>query len=149
MVVSLTHRNLGKLWHYKYILENIKALRRYGLTQKELEEKTGGDLSEGPVRLYALTKGFTRMNWSINGGRLVIEASEQGWSRTLRNSIFDFISDNVGKIDTASIIILRVNVESGRVSIVRQGETSWYGKSPEEKLNAIPLITEAVCAETD
>lgn len=124
--------NLGKLWHYEWLQKNIKKLKKYGIKEDEMPEK-----GETPIRLYAMNKGFVRMNFMINGGKLTIESTEGGWSRTSRNAIQDFIFDNINRIDNLYIAVMD---SSGRVK--KNASTNWMTSSEEEKQNSIPFITE-------
>lgn len=125
--------NLGKLWHFQWILQNLTKLKKYKVKQSEI----GDDLSEGPVRLYAINKGFVRMNYSINGGTLTIEAPDKNWTRSIRNAIYDFIQNNVNRIDQLYIAILD---EKGRPK--RRANQTWFRSTADEKLLTIPFITE-------
>jgi hypothetical protein len=126
--------NLGKLWHYQHILANVAKLKKYGIKESELvftDEET--------VRLYALSKGFTRLNYSINGGRLVVEAPSNNWGRTLKGVIYDFVFDNIERIDH---LIIRVLDGQGRV--LKNGDYNWNNSTRDRKMQEVEHIIENV-----
>lgn len=122
------------LWHYEYILTNITKFKKYGLKLSDLP-----DQSENTVRKYALTKGFTRVNYSINGGRLTIEAPDNNWSSKLRNAIFDFVFSRVGDIEEITIAVLDSSFKRKK-----EGTVNWSNRSDDDKMQSIPLITERI-----
>jgi len=133
--------NLRGLWHYEWILQNMKKLKKFRMKQSDLGEHT----NEGPVRLYALSKGFSRMNYTINGGQLVIEAPDNNWTGKIKDSIFDFAAENIHRIQNITITILKVGFPD-KVSIKKTASVNLipYGRDNEEKMRHIPYITESI-----
>lgn len=128
-----TVKNLGNQWHFEYILSNIKKLKKFGIVESEIPNPP----DEQATRLYALSKGFTRMNYSINGGRLIIEAPSNNWGRTLKAAISDFIYDNIQRIDQLSLSVLD---SSGRP--IKAKGWNWINSTTAQKADDIQNITE-------
>ena len=131
--------NLGRDWHFQYILKNFNKLKKFKLKKSEM----GDAKTEGPVRLYALSKGFTRMNFSINGSKLTIEASERGWGKKTKDAIWDFVADNVDRIDAIYVAVMEVNYDKGgdsHVIMKKKKDVSWWNMDSEEKLTSIPYV---------
>lgn len=126
--------NLNTLWHYQHILGNINKLKKYGIKQSELIFT-----DEQSVRLYALSKGFTRMNYSINGGSLVIEAPSNNWASKLKGVIYDFVFDNLKQIDQ---LVIRVLDSQGRP--IKQGGFNWINSTRDQKMQEFEQIIENV-----
>lgn len=119
-------------WHYEHILGNLKSLKKYGIKESEIPNPP----KETPVRLYALSKGFVRMNYMINGGYLVIEAPSHNWGR-MKSVIRDFIIMNANRIDQLS---LRVLDSSGRP--VKSKDYNWVRAGREQKDLEVEMVTE-------
>lgn len=125
--------NLGNQWHFEYILSNLKKLKKYGIVESEIPNPP----DEQSTRLYALSKGFTRMNYSINGGRLIIEAPSNNWGRTLKASISDFVFDNAERIDQMLLGVLDSN---GRT--IKGKRWNWLNSTTAQKMDEIQYVTE-------
>jgi hypothetical protein len=126
--------NLGKLWHYQHILANVDKLKAYGISPEEL---TFSD--EQSVRLYALSKGFARLNYTINGGRLIAEIPSNNWGRKMKAAVYDFIFDNIRQID---YLIIRVLDSQGRP--MKSGEFNWINSTRDQKMQEVEHILEKV-----
>ena len=126
--------NLGALWHFQHILANLPKLKKYGIIASEIPEQR-----EQAVRLYALSKGFTRANYSVNGGRLIIEAPKVNWGRTMKGAIYDFVLDNIQRVD---YLIVRVLDSNGNP--VKNGEFNWINSSTDQKMLEVERILENV-----
>lgn len=132
--------NLGNQWHYEYILSNLKKLKKYGIVESEV---TFTD--ETNVRLYALSKGFTRMNYTINGGRLIVEAPSNNWGRKVKAAIYDFVMDNLSQVD---YLIIRVLDGQGRPT--KSKDFNWINSTDEQKLQAVETVLESVeCSDIE
>lgn len=127
--------NLGSQWHWEWFLTNYK---KYGISESELP--IGDDRREQTVRLFALSKGFTRMNYSINGELLIVEAPSAYWGRKLRATIFDFITNNIQRINQLSISVLDSEGHS-----VKRGAFNWNIRGgTEQKMYDLSTILEKV-----
>lgn len=127
--------NLGNQWHYEWILSNAKKLKKFGIIESELPDPP----TENETRLYALSKGFTRMNYSINGGRLIIEAPSNNWGRILKGAISDFVFDNIQRIDQ---LILAVLDSQGRR--VKSKDWNWINSTSAQKQDDAQHLTEQI-----
>lgn len=127
--------NLGKQWHYEYILNNVKTLKKFGIDISEIPENP----TEQETRLYALSKGFVRMNYLVNGGFLTIEAPSNNWGRVIKGAIYDFVFDNKDRIDQCRILVLD---SQGRP--IKRGEWNWINSSSDQKMAEVSNIVEMV-----
>lgn len=120
-------------WHYEHILNNLSKLKKFGITPDELSNHS----TEQEIRLYALSKGFTRMNYSVNGGRLIIEAPSNNWGRTLKSAISDFVFDNAQRIDQMILSVLDSNGKQ-----VKTKSWNWINSTTAQKMDEIQYVTE-------
>lgn len=127
--------NLGNQWHYEYIINNIKKLKKYGIVEDEIKKSP----TEQNVRLYALSKGLTRMNYEVNGGHLTIEAPYKWIGRKLRDEIKTFVFDNVTQIDKLTLLLLD---ESG--TIKKNNRFNWNITSTDNKMFEIEDMFESL-----
>jgi hypothetical protein len=122
-------------WHFEWILTNRALLK----TKFGLEVPFEGKDGEGPIRLWALRNGFTRVNYEHNGGRLVIECNERYFDKNLRDVIFMLCTVNAGKIDNMTVSVLN---DEGKV--VKSRSMALFAYDDLEKLDRLPLISDSI-----
>jgi hypothetical protein len=80
-------------WHWEFF-RDVAISARYGVTFE----------AEQPTRLAALRVGFIRVNYEVNGGRLVVETMR--WDQPARMAVEALIAANRDSIDNFEIRIL-------------------------------------------
>jgi len=91
---------LGGQWHHEFLNENNALRKQYDIPKSE------GDAN----RTAALQKGFARINYAVNTGRLTVEAREADWPK-LKQSVHDFVDANADKIDWIEVHLMDHPVE--------------------------------------
>jgi hypothetical protein len=121
---------LNTSYHEHWLSENRDALNeRFGT---KIPKDAGTE-----DRLPALNKGFVRVTYENNSGRLGIEANSKQWSKATRDRLFEFIADNLGKIDNISVSLLDNN---GNVQ--RHDTRQLFTLDESDKLNNLPFISD-------
>lgn len=92
--------NLGGQWHHEFLNENNALRKLYDLPVTEGDEN----------RVAALQKGFARINYSQNNGRLTVEARAADWPK-LKKSVRDFVEANADQIDHIEVHLMDNPVE--------------------------------------
>lgn len=119
---------LGGQWHHEWLDANPEIRERYGIPESA---------QDAGSRIDALRKGFARINYSQNGGRLVFELRAADLPK-LRSSIEDFVDQNLDQIDNLRIELFDPEVKS----IVNSGSSRFMDKSSDlERMQDIPFIT--------
>jgi hypothetical protein len=116
-------------WHWDWLLANPGVAKKFGVNLQ-------GNGDED-ARLGALRRGFFRINYERNRGQLTVEGLAKFWSKTIKDTIFMLVIDNVDAIDHMSVALLN---EQGQV--VRHGASQLFSYSAEEKMEHLPLISE-------
>ena len=121
-------------WHARWLEKHADLIRR----KFKLAVPEGG--TEQEVRMWALKHGFTRINYEHNGGRLTVETNRKWWTKKRKDSVWMFAMEHVGGIDN-----ITVNVLDDKARVIQQGYTpfGWLRLPDDEKLNSIPLVSEA------
>jgi GNAT superfamily N-acetyltransferase len=90
------------------------------------------------VRIGALNKGFIRIAYEPNNGRLTYEANAKTFSRKQADKIFEHVADNLDSIDIITVALLD---EKGNV--VKTASRKFFLMDDDAaKLDAIPFVTD-------
>lgn len=117
--------------HEDYLADNHEELnKRFGTKFDATPDQEN--------RLPALNKGFVRIAYEANGGRLNIEANINRFTKGKRDKLFEFIADNLGKIDKISVSLLN---DKGQT--VKSDTRNLFTLPEEERLNNLPFISDA------
>jgi len=114
-------------FHYEYFRDHPGEAEKYDVAFAD----------EITTRLEALRKGFIRVNYERNGGKLTIEAGAKGWTQPAIEVIFMLIAVNREAIDCLNIAVLS---ETG--AVIQSGQSLILSYSEKEKISHIPLISE-------
>lgn len=127
---------LGGQWHHDFLNENNALRKQYDIP------KTEGDAN----RVAALSKGFARINYATNTGRLTVEAREADWPK-LKQSIRDFVDANADKIDWIEVHLMDRPVEdvmhSTDVKVFQLNDNEKAAMTPFLDLGEAPKMTAA------
>lgn len=125
---------LKGLWHYQWILNNLASIKR-----KYKVDFSDVDQEEQPIRIHAINNGFFRVNYERNGGTLTVEGNIGYFRGNIKDEIFMIVYDNLNSIDN-----ININLMNHGGKVVKNGYSSLWGVPNKQKLDHIPLITEAV-----
>lgn len=121
---------LGGLGHEQWLSkESTRLNKKYGTKFTNVDDPND--------RLRALAKGFTRISYETNSGRLAVETTQRMWTKSLRDRIFELAADNIEKIDN-----MAVNLFNEKGEIVKQDSAQLFMYDDAEKLDHLPMVTE-------
>lgn len=138
-----SHGGTSKMWidpkgrpialdgmHYEWLRDNAPFIRK---AYKLPDMPEFGVRDEGPARLWALSSGFTRVNY--RNGTVTFETDERFWDRRRRDTVSALIDKNADLID---LIVVNV-LDDGK--LVRDGSADVHGLDEvAAKVQAIPVI---------
>ena len=116
--------------HYRWLQQNPEVALRFGLDLAALPN------DDTTIRIAALNRGFVRVNYEINHGRLTIEANARHWTPRIKDAIFVVISGNLDAVDS-----MKVHLLNAKAFIVKSGCATLFNFKNREKLDHLPLIS--------
>ena len=122
--------SFGSEFHYSYLLNNTRLMKKLGIDP--------GDESEDTVRKNALKKGLFRVNYEKKGMNLVIEGLHSMFTKKVKDAIFDLVG-TVGGLNN-----ITVNLYDDGITRLAKGATTNVGNySGVEIADHIPFVTES------
>lgn len=128
-----TPEQLGGMWHHQWLSEDpdgMRAAKKYGVEVTPFE-----GVDDDTTRQSALRKGFARVNYDNNSGRLVVEVLASRYNK-LRDAIDQLAEANIKGIDKMTVNLLNhamdAIVDSDSKSLIRYDTTK-------EKLANLPF----------
>ncbi len=127
---------LGGQWHADWFTdtpEGQAAAKQYGVMPGQVKEDT--------IQQAVIKKGFIRIDYRPNSGRLTIEASAAKWP-TQRDNVRKFIEANIDSADNLSLSLL-----DHKGNVVDSNHAKLFELNTDaEKMDAIPLLAESAPA---
>lgn len=118
--------------HSEWLKANPGVTKKFKLDLSKVPDE------DTPIRLAALGRGFIRLNYEQRNGQLTVEAGSRWWSKTVKDTLFVLVADNINRIDA-----MLVNLLDERGKVVRHGYSQLFTYRGQEKLEHLPLITES------
>jgi hypothetical protein len=125
-------QQLGGTWHHQWLHENPDVSKRFNVSLPAFSRED----AEG-ARQEALKRGFVRINYGVNQGRMTIEGRVKDW-RYQKNAVFDVLEKNIKDIDNLTISLYDDAVKK---VVDSASEQLFMADSPKEALANIPFIT--------
>ena len=127
-----TFTKVNRATHDDYLIENSDALnKKYGTA---IPKKQG----KGDVRIGALAKGFVRVTYEPNQGRLTYEANAKTFGKAQRDKIFEHVADNLDDIDN-----IRISLVDDKGKVVKSADRRFFLMDEDsQKLDSIPFVTD-------
>ena len=123
---------LGSEFHYSYLLNNPKIVKKYKINTSSLKET--------PIRIEALKSGLFRVNQEKRSGMLVVEGCRKHFNKNIKDSVFEIVAYTKGMINT-----IKINLYNDDVTSMKKTATSNVSSfDKQERVEHIPFITESL-----
>lgn len=123
---------LGSEFHYSYLLNNRKIVKKYKIDISSMRET--------PIRIEALKSGLFRVNQEKRSGQFVIEGCQKHFNRNVKDAIIELVSYTSGMINT-----IKINLYNDTVTSMKKTATSNVASFDKiERVEHIPFITESL-----
>lgn len=131
---------LGGMWHHQWLAEDEQgkaAAKRYGLKVPPFEE-----VDDSTTREAALKKGFVRLKYTKNNGKLTVEALASKWP-AMKATVQDMVERNIDDIDSMTVNLLDNAVKG----IVNSGSAKLFQfNTDKEKIENLPMMGDTQAA---
>jgi hypothetical protein len=127
---------LGGMWHHHGLAEDPQAMAAAKAAGLKVPPFEGTDSDQ--VRENAVNKGFVRVDYRKNSGRLTIEASADHWAKQ-KDAVRKLIEANLDDVDNLSLTLVDRKMKSVDSNHAKLFELD----TDAEKLDAIPLLSES------
>lgn len=125
-------QTVDRATHDQYLIDNATALN------KQFKAAIPAVQGKEDVRVGALAAGFVRVSYEPNNGRLVFEGNVNKFGKPQRDTIQEYVTDNLDSIDN-----LTVSLVDNEGNVKKSASRRFFQMDDDaEKLNSIPFVTE-------